>query len=279
MVRTFYDVLGVSPSATAEDVEAAYRERLKDTHPDLGEEGSSTDAVKAVIEAGDVLTDEEERLRYDRLGHEAYVTVTDTHDPNGEPSKRSRSTEQDRARTSASTEDHEYPPGRDKPGHRRRASVDDHEFSTGSHNAGYRRRTGVTNSATANVNPEGVPWATRSGTPSYESNSATGYAGPRSERSILLLSTLVAYPILAVSSLVPQFPLGFRVVIGACAIALVIYLVAVPSISIPVFGFWTLITAILIGLGNVPLLSIESFGAIVATAGPLSLALFSSRRL
>jgi len=280
MVRTFYDVLEISPSASEEDVEAAYRERLKDTHPDLGETESSTDAVKAVIQAGNVLTDVEERRRYDRLGHEAYLTVSDAHDPSG-MSKPASAAEREPAEGSAYSDvderDHaaEWQGG----GHRERTGVDAQNFTTSRDDTGYRQQDHRRNSATANVNPGGVDWATRTRTRSSGPTSSTGYAGPRSERSILLLSTLIAYPILAVSSLVPQFPLEFRIVIGACAVALVIYLVAVPSISIPVFGFWTLIAGVAVCLGRVSLLSIEGLGAMIATAGPLALAMFSYRRL
>ncbi|WP_135662313.1 DnaJ domain-containing protein [Halorhabdus rudnickae] len=297
MVRTFYDVLEISPGASDEDVKAAYRERLKDTHPDVCDDASTTDAVKAVIEAGDILTDEEERQRYDRLGHETYVDVTDTHDPTESVKSAENESGQATASPDADTRDfasepnetghreqtdradHDRSTGQSETGHRRQSGGVDNDFAAGRARTNHRRQAGATDSATANVNPGGVDWASRTRAPSYESTSTSGYAGPRSERSILLLSTLIAYPVLAVSSLVPQLPLVFRLVIGGCAIALVIYLVAVPSISIPVFSFWTLITGVVIALGKISVLSIETLGALVATAGPLALAVFSYRWL
>lgn len=74
MTETYYEVLGVSPEASIEEIEAAYRERLKETHPDLSDRADASDRTQQVIRARDVLTDEDERNRYDRLGHRAYVS-------------------------------------------------------------------------------------------------------------------------------------------------------------------------------------------------------------
>jgi curved DNA-binding protein CbpA len=73
MTETFYEVLGVDPDASTSDIETAYRERLKETHPDHNDDADADRATQRVIEARDVLTDDEERARYDRIGHEAYV--------------------------------------------------------------------------------------------------------------------------------------------------------------------------------------------------------------
>ena len=78
MTRTYYDLLGVSPEASAEAVEQAYRERLKETHPDVSDAADARDRTRRLIEARDVLTDASERARYDRLGHETYVGLEDT---------------------------------------------------------------------------------------------------------------------------------------------------------------------------------------------------------
>jgi len=73
MTETFYDVLGVEPDATTSDIEDAYRERIKETHPDLNDDEDADEATQRVIEARNVLSDEDERERYDRMGHDAYV--------------------------------------------------------------------------------------------------------------------------------------------------------------------------------------------------------------
>lgn len=74
MTDTFYDVLGVSPDAATEEIEAAYRDRLKETHPDLSDAEDASETTQRVIEARNVLTDEAEREHYDAVGHEAYVS-------------------------------------------------------------------------------------------------------------------------------------------------------------------------------------------------------------
>lgn len=73
MGESYYELLGVDPDATAEEIQQAYRETLKETHPDVSDEADASERTKRLIEARDVLTDEAERARYDRLGHEAYV--------------------------------------------------------------------------------------------------------------------------------------------------------------------------------------------------------------
>jgi curved DNA-binding protein CbpA len=47
-----FALLGLGPTATAEDVQAAWRRRVADAHPD---KGGSPDAVARLTEARDVL--------------------------------------------------------------------------------------------------------------------------------------------------------------------------------------------------------------------------------
>lgn len=73
MEETFYGVLGVDPDADEETVVRAYRERSKSAHPDVSDDPDAGERFKRLTTAKDVLTDEAERARYDRLGHETYV--------------------------------------------------------------------------------------------------------------------------------------------------------------------------------------------------------------
>jgi len=84
MTETFYDVLGVAPDASTSDIEDAYRERIKETHPDLNDAEDADEATQRVIEARNVLTDEDERDRYDRIGHDAYVGDAGSEPDSGE---------------------------------------------------------------------------------------------------------------------------------------------------------------------------------------------------
>lgn len=73
MGETLYGVLGVSEDAPPEAIRNAYRERVKESHPDVAETPGATRTFKRLTTARDVLVDEGERARYDRIGHDAYV--------------------------------------------------------------------------------------------------------------------------------------------------------------------------------------------------------------
>lgn len=73
MGETFYSVLGVATDADRERIRRAYRDRVKETHPDVSDNPDASEAFKRVTTARDVLLDETERTRYDRLGHNTYV--------------------------------------------------------------------------------------------------------------------------------------------------------------------------------------------------------------
>jgi hypothetical protein len=73
MAETFYSVLGVDCDAADGDIERAYRERVTECHPDVNDDPEAERAFKRLTEARDVLLDDDERVRYDRLGHERYV--------------------------------------------------------------------------------------------------------------------------------------------------------------------------------------------------------------
>jgi len=67
--KDYYEVLGVSRSASDADLKKAYRQLAKKYHPDLhpGDQEAET-KFKEVNEAYEVLSDKEKRQRYDRFG-------------------------------------------------------------------------------------------------------------------------------------------------------------------------------------------------------------------
>lgn len=73
MTRTYYDVLGVEPDADRAAIQRAYREQVRRHHPDASDHPDARERVKEINRAREVLADPEERERYDRLGHRAYV--------------------------------------------------------------------------------------------------------------------------------------------------------------------------------------------------------------
>jgi molecular chaperone DnaJ len=67
-VQDYYDVLGVSRDASAEDVKKAYRNLARECHPDVCDEPDAETRFKRINEAYEVLSDSEKRAAYDRFG-------------------------------------------------------------------------------------------------------------------------------------------------------------------------------------------------------------------
>ncbi|CCV64210.1 Chaperone protein DnaJ [Alteracholeplasma palmae J233] len=67
--RDYYEVLGVSKTASAEEIKKAYRQLAKKYHPDISKEENAEAKFKEVQEAYDVLGDQEKRSNYDQFGH------------------------------------------------------------------------------------------------------------------------------------------------------------------------------------------------------------------
>ena len=71
--RDYYEVLGVSKTATADEIKSAYRKLAMKYHPDRNPgKKEAEEKFKEAAEAYDVLHDPEKRQRYDQFGHQAF---------------------------------------------------------------------------------------------------------------------------------------------------------------------------------------------------------------
>ncbi len=67
--RDYYEVLGLSKSASEADIKKAYRTLAKKYHPDVNKEKGSDVKFKEVQEAYEVLSDPQKKANYDNFGH------------------------------------------------------------------------------------------------------------------------------------------------------------------------------------------------------------------
>ncbi|MCZ6886648.1 MAG: molecular chaperone DnaJ [Rickettsia endosymbiont of Ixodes persulcatus] len=74
MSQDYYQILGVSKTASAADLKKAYHKLAKQYHPDnaAAEDTNAEKKFKEINAAYDVLKDEQKRAAYDRFGHDAF---------------------------------------------------------------------------------------------------------------------------------------------------------------------------------------------------------------
>lgn len=69
MARDYYEVLGVPRSASKDDIKKSFRNLARQLHPDVNSAPDAEAKFKEINEAYGVLSDDEQRARYDRFGH------------------------------------------------------------------------------------------------------------------------------------------------------------------------------------------------------------------
>ena len=274
MSENYYELLGVSRDASTTEIKEAYRERIKETHPDVSDDSAASERTKRLIEAKDVLTDEETRSQYDRVGHDQFVSSSDTaEEGTGTESNRSSSNRQ-QARSRTGTRD----------ANAGRESTTSRGEATGK--AGYRQRrasqhAGPNWSRSADRTGAGSTHETWEADRSYTVGDGHEMFEMRklfgSQQAIVLLgTTFVIYPILLAGALFPPFPAAANLTVAFCTIMVIAYLQSIPQVGIVVFGTWTvLLPVVLFGVAGVPAFTLPGVLAVSAVLFPFGLSVLT----
>jgi molecular chaperone DnaJ len=71
-VADHYEALGVTRDATEDQIKKAYRRLARELHPDVNDAPEAQERFKTVTHAYEVLSDAEERRRYDMGGQDQF---------------------------------------------------------------------------------------------------------------------------------------------------------------------------------------------------------------
>jgi molecular chaperone DnaJ len=305
MAETYYERLGVSPDASEDEIESAYREKLKETHPDVSDETDAKQRTQGLIEAKEVLTDEKERSRYDRLGHQKYVSLE--RQESSTPSGDDASSSAGEGTTTTGAGDVGAASGQGAAAGGGAATSSGSGTATG---AG----TGTANAAGTSASTESTTFGGgEAGSASwYDGRSGSGdavgdgswrsneedtwrawntegsYAVSRSNEPFrqgnifssdkifgLLSVTFLVYPVLLFGALFPGFPLIFRFLVAICTVLLIAFLQSIPEVGIAVFGTWSVMLPLVLFSAGVELMALTSVLAMAGVMFPLGLSLLT----
>ncbi len=66
--RDYYEILGISRTASPDEIKQAFRKLARQLHPDVNKEPDAEEKFKEINEAYSILSDTDKRARYDRFG-------------------------------------------------------------------------------------------------------------------------------------------------------------------------------------------------------------------
>ncbi|WP_267162180.1 J domain-containing protein [Halovenus salina] len=261
MGDTYYELLGVSENASTDEIEEAYREQLKQSHPDVSDSQTASERTKRLIEAKETLTDPDERARYDRLGHAAYVSDSGHTNPTAASPNRESTESRRRTHTGENQTDQTHTTG---------------NKATDQHTRGQTTATNV---------GSGARWAQTERSDSDPQNVNQAYAVERGRDAlryggvfrdqhafVLLATTFLVYPVLLFGALSPTFPLAVNLFVAACVVFIIAFLQSVPDLGVVVFGGWCVLLPPLLFLWlGVEVLSVQGILAMTAVFFPLGL--------
>ena len=73
MKKDFYEILGITKSATEAEIKKAYRKKAIEFHPDKNPDNKEAEEkFKIAAEAYEVLSDPQKKAKYDQYGHQAF---------------------------------------------------------------------------------------------------------------------------------------------------------------------------------------------------------------
>ncbi|WP_436935381.1 DnaJ domain-containing protein [Halovenus marina] len=310
-MESYYDLLDISPDATTEEIEQAYRRKLKETHPDVSDHEDASERTKRLIDAKETLTDEAERARYDRIGHDAYVGEDPTTTVQGGRSSNSSTTGQSqtgsvgsRSHGDAAGRETQRESGRGTTHRQRRNRARNRQrrareqsnrtgdvrgeratAGRGSQRSQESRqgRAGTWNDAAYTTDGEwedswrtwntGGSYAVRRGEDSLR---AKGGIFSSQQALVLLGATFLVYPVLLFGALFRTFPLAVNIIVAMCAVLIVAFLQSIPNVAVVVFGVWTvLLPIVLTTVFGVSLFSLIGVLAITGVVFPLALSILT----
>lgn len=293
---SYYDVLGVPEGASAADIEAAYRRRIKAVHPDRNDATDAADQFRLVRQAREVLVDPDERARYDRLGHAEYVDTTlggRWRADRGEPADASSgaSTEDDgesgvggrtqgtcagTAATAEPSRGNSAAAAAERGGTADGVATGSWRAESGGPAARQRARTGRRGAADWQQDPRaqaaagGSAYAVRRDHVSARTRNSVGLS---SSRSMLALATFIVYPGLLYSSVSPTFPVWVNVVVFLCTLLTVAAILTDPEVGMLAFGGWLFAGPFALSAAGVGVVSLSGAAFLLACLVPFALAL------